>query len=290
LRAALELPRAPRRSTTVGGEGVVTKQSETGPVYFADPSRRIRLVIADDSPDIRLLLQIEISDRAELELVSEATTGHEALRLATALRPDVLILDLKIPVLDGLTALPQVALVAPDTRVVIVSAFPADLYSAAALAAGAVAYVEKTTPIKHLVDDVMRGAGLLDTVLEPLPASASQTWSRQPRSASQARSFVAAALGTWEQPHLIETVQLLISELITNVLIHTTTTPAARITLLRDHVHVEVLDGDPTPANARAAAADETSGRGLNLVGALASAWGSTELAHGKVVWFDLAR
>jgi DNA-binding NarL/FixJ family response regulator len=259
-------------------------------VYFADPSRRIRLVIADDSPDIRLLLQIEISDRAELELVSEATTGHEALRLATALRPDVLILDLKIPVLDGLTALPQVALVAPDTRVVIVSAFPADLYSAAALGAGAVAYVEKTTPIKHLVDDVMRGAGLLDTVLEPLPASASQTWSRQPRSASQARSFVAAALGTWEQPHLIETVQLLISELITNVLIHTTTTPAARITLLRDHVHVEVLDGDPTPANARAAAADETSGRGLNLVGALASAWGSTELAHGKVVWFDLAR
>ena len=93
------------------------------------PPRRIRVVVADDTPDMRLLLRLSMARRPDIEVVGEAANGQEAIDLAAALRPDLLVLDLAMPVLDGLSALPTLALVAPETRVVILSAMPVEAFA-----------------------------------------------------------------------------------------------------------------------------------------------------------------
>ena len=256
----------------------------------AVPPRRIRVVVADDTPDMRLLIRLAIDRRPELEVVGEATNGQEAIELAAALHPDLLVLDLAMPVLDGLAALPRLAVVAPQTRVVILSAMPADRVAAEALSAGAAAFVQKATPLGSLVDDLLRGASLLDAVVERLAASVGIALSRNTVSPSQARVFVASTLAGWQESRLVETIELLVTELVTNVIVHTTASPAVRVSLLPDRVHVEVVDADPTPVKARQALPSATSGRGLALVESLASAWGSVEIDDGKVVWFDVKR
>lgn len=253
-------------------------------------SRPVRVVVADDTEDMRLLLRIAMADHSELQIVGEAEHGQQAIELAAALRPDLLILDLDMPVLDGIAALPQLRAVAPELRVVILSAYPASVHRAPALEAGAAAYVEKRTPISEVIDEVLRGADLLGVVLASLSASVHTRLPAQTTSPAEARRFVAATLGDWKESGLLETVQLLISELVTNVVVHTSSAPDVRVSLLRDHIHVEVADSATDEAVAGTALPDAVSGRGLRLVSALASRWGSTRVAGGKVVWFDVAR
>jgi DNA-binding NarL/FixJ family response regulator len=254
------------------------------------PPRRIRVAVADDTPDMRLLLRIAMDRRPEIEIVGEAANGQEAIELAAALRPDLLVLDLEMPILDGLSALPTLTVVAPETRVVILSAMPADTVAVQAMSAGAAAFVQKTTSIESLVDELLRGASLLDAVIERLSASTEIALSRDTASPSEARRFVASALAGWKASRVVDTVELLVSELVTNVIVHTAAMPAVRVSLLPDLVHVEVVDSDPRPVQARQAPPTATSGRGLALVESLAAAWGSVEVDHGKVVWFDVTR
>lgn len=266
-----------------------------GPRGVADTSasgsaRSIRVAIADDTADMRLMLRTAMEHRTDVELVGEAGNGQEAIELAAALRPDLLVLDISMPVLDGISALPTLAVAAPDMRIVILSALPAAAHAAAARDAGAVAYVEKTTAITHLVDEVLRGASLLDAVVGSLTASARLALGRDLTGPAQARRFVGAALGTWQETALVDTVQLLVTELVTNVLTHTTATPNVRVALLPAHVHVEVSDTDPSPATVRHPPVTSPSGRGMALVHALASAWGTIQVDGGKVIWFDVAR
>ena len=260
-------------------------------MYTDVTPRRVRVVVADDTEDMRLLLRMAIVLRRDLELVGEAADGEQAIELAAALRPDLLILDIAMPVLDGLSALPRLREVAPDTRVVILSASPARLHGQAALGAGAVAYVEKSTSVTSLLDEILLGADLIDVMTESLTVSISTSLTRDRTSPHEARRFMARTLGAWDQDvGLVDTVVLLLTELVTNVLVHTDGTPAVRVNLLADHVHVEVLDPDPTPVRTGPLDPHATSGRGLHLVAALASAWGSVRVGAGKVVWFDVAR
>jgi DNA-binding NarL/FixJ family response regulator len=254
------------------------------------PPRRIRVVVADDTPDMRLLLRVAMERRTDVDLIAEAANGQEAIDLTTALRPDLLVLDLAMPVLDGLSALPRLAEVAPDTRVVILSAMPVERFEADALAAGAAAFVQKSTSIDYLVDELLKGASLLEAVMTTLAASLQIALSRESTSPGDARRFVTSALTGWQEGRLIETVELLVTELVTNVILHTSATPDVRVSLLKDRVHVEVRDSDPVPGRPSLPAPTATSGRGLHLVDALAGAWGSVEVPGGKVVWFDLPR
>jgi chemotaxis response regulator CheB len=228
--------------------------------------------------------------RPDIEVVGEAANGQEAIDLAAALRPDLLVLDLAMPVLDGLSALPTLALVAPETRVVILSAMPVEAFATDARSAGAAAFVQKSTSVESLVDELLRGASLLDVVVDRMSESVGLALSRDTASPSEARLFVASALAGWHESRLVDTIELLVTELVTNVIVHTTASPAVRVGLLPDRVHVEVVDSDPTPVQARQAPPSATSGRGLALVDSLAVAWGSVEVDYGKVVWFDVAR
>ena len=117
------------------------------PTFAPRAVRPARLMTVDDSDDMRLLLRLAVEDRTDVELVAEADNGEQAVALVGALRPDLLVLDVEMPVLDGISALPQLRRVSPDTRVVMLSNLAEPAYERRARAAGAVAYVHKSTPV-----------------------------------------------------------------------------------------------------------------------------------------------
>ena len=103
----------------------------------------IRVVLADDTRDIRLLLSLALELAGGFQVVGEAADGNEAIEQATAHQPDVLLLDLAMPVLDGLQALPKIREHAPDSLVVVLSGFGADAMGEEAVRLGATTYVQK---------------------------------------------------------------------------------------------------------------------------------------------------
>ncbi len=102
----------------------------------------LRVLIADDAPDIRLLLRMYLTD-TRLEVVGEATNGAEAVEIARAEKPDAVILDLAMPVMDGLQAIPLIKEASPDTKIVVLSGFDADRMAERALKLGADTYLQK---------------------------------------------------------------------------------------------------------------------------------------------------
>ncbi len=103
----------------------------------------IRVLLCDDTRDIRLLLSLALELAGGFDVVGEAADGSEAIAQATAHQPDVVLLDLAMPVLDGLQALPQIRACAPDCLVVVLSGFGADAMGEEAVRLGAATYVQK---------------------------------------------------------------------------------------------------------------------------------------------------
>jgi YesN/AraC family two-component response regulator len=102
----------------------------------------LRILIADDAPDIRLLLKMYLTD-SRLEVVGEATNGAEAVEMAGTEKPDAIILDLAMPVMDGLEAIPLIKKASPDTKIVVLSGFDADRMAERAMGLGAETYLQK---------------------------------------------------------------------------------------------------------------------------------------------------
>jgi len=102
----------------------------------------LRILIADDAPDIRLLLRMYLTD-TRLEVIGEATNGAEAVELAGSEKPDAVILDLAMPVMDGLEAIPLIKEASPGTKIVVLSGFDADKMAERALGLGAETYLQK---------------------------------------------------------------------------------------------------------------------------------------------------
>jgi signal transduction histidine kinase len=111
----------------------------------------LRIVIADDTDDIRALLRETLESVSGVEVVDEATNGVEAVRSVAALRPDLVLLDVSMPELNGMEALVQIRTANPDTKVVMLSGYAHDQAAADALALGAAAYVEKGGSLRRLV-------------------------------------------------------------------------------------------------------------------------------------------
>ena len=105
----------------------------------------IRVALADDQPVVRMGLRVLIDREDDLELVGEADDGRTALQLARRTHPDVLLLDIRMPGMDGLAALREITAdpTLADTRVVIVTTFEIDQYVFEALQAGASGFVLK---------------------------------------------------------------------------------------------------------------------------------------------------
>lgn len=112
-----------------------------------------RVLLCDDSPQIRELVRIVLELEGN-EVVSEAENGREAVDQAERLQPDVVLLDLSMPVMDGLEALPEIKRVAPEARIIVLSGFDNDRLVSQALALGADHYVPKGGDPDEIVDAV----------------------------------------------------------------------------------------------------------------------------------------
>ncbi|MCX4673084.1 response regulator transcription factor [Streptomyces sp. NBC_01381] len=113
--------------------------------------RTIRVLIADDQPLVRRGLALILSPDPAFEVVGEAGDGAEAVALAHRLRPDVVVMDIRMPVLDGVGATGLLAQELPGCRVLALSTFDMDEYVVAALRAGAYGFLPKDISPEELV-------------------------------------------------------------------------------------------------------------------------------------------
>lgn len=104
----------------------------------------LRVLLVDDDPDMRGLLEAMLEEDGRFGVIGHASNGTEAIRLAESEHPDVVVLDLQMPGMDGLTALPLLRKCLPDSRIVVVSAFPDPLTLADAMVHGVDGYLDKT--------------------------------------------------------------------------------------------------------------------------------------------------
>lgn len=105
----------------------------------------VRILICDDEPSLRMLLGMALDLEPDLEVVADAADGVEAVQLAERFRPDVILLDLVMPKMDGLEALNELRKVAPGARVVVLSGLQESLMGETVRNLGASAFVEKGT-------------------------------------------------------------------------------------------------------------------------------------------------
>ncbi len=108
------------------------------------------IILADDHSVVRQGIRI-LLERESFEVVGEAANGLEAVRLAEKLQPDVAILDLSMPVMNGITALGQIKEVSPRTKVVLLTMYTEEHHVLQALRAGVKACVTKTQAVEHLI-------------------------------------------------------------------------------------------------------------------------------------------
>ncbi len=127
---------------------------------------KIRVLIADDHPMVRQGIRTFLEDNADIEVVAEATTGVEAVARTRELVPDIVLMDLKMPALDGVAATREIKALNPEVRVIALTAFDDDQLILAALQAGAAGYLLKEIDAEGLVNAI-RAAARGETPLAP---------------------------------------------------------------------------------------------------------------------------
>ncbi len=138
--------------------GVAAEATSTGRSVDSHPGAHTVLVV-DDADDLRMLLRSRMESRRGLTVIGEAADGLAAVELASELQPDLVMLDLAMPRMDGLEALPLIRAAVPGVRVIVLSGFNQSTLAEKAMEAGADRYVVKGGSMRQLLD-------LVDTVLE----------------------------------------------------------------------------------------------------------------------------
>ncbi|MFD3663184.1 response regulator [Streptomyces sp. NPDC058659] len=118
----------------------------------------IRILVVDDQQLVRMGLRMLFEQAQDIEIQGEADNGAEAVRLAERLTPDVVLMDLRMPGMDGITATRRILAARPATRVVALTTFDDDDHLYPVLAAGACGFLVKDTPPTELLDAVRRSA------------------------------------------------------------------------------------------------------------------------------------
>src|SRR6266542_209425 len=122
------------------------------------PSMAIRILIADDHSVVRQGLRMFLGLDPELEVIGEARDGAEALLRAHELHPDVVLIDLLMPVMDGITAIGAIRRELPDTEVIALTSVLEDSSVVGAIRAGAIGYLLKDTEANELIRSIKAAA------------------------------------------------------------------------------------------------------------------------------------
>lgn len=140
----------------------------------------IRLLLADDHPVVRAGLAGLFADEEGFEVVGQASDGAQAVALAESERPDVVLMDLRMPVLDGVAATARIVASGPDApRVLILTTYESDDQILAAIEAGAAGYLLKAAPQDEIVAGI-RSVAAGQTALSPAVAARLVSRMREP--------------------------------------------------------------------------------------------------------------
>jgi DNA-binding NarL/FixJ family response regulator len=237
---------------------------------------KLRTVLVDDSADLRELLAAALEGSGRFEVVGSAADGATGVAMASASSPDLVLLDLGMRGQGGggLEVLPRVRAASPSSMVVVMSGYPRQDMERRVRGLGAAGYVEKGMSLREFVGQVVAAAGVLELVQAVLD-SAETDLDHDLR---------------WDCSDALDTVQLLVSEVVTNAVVHAGSRPTVAVILLPEAVRIEVADDNPAGLAPRKAAEEDESGRGLLLLDSLAAKWGVDASEHGKTVWFEVAR
>jgi DNA-binding NarL/FixJ family response regulator len=127
---------------------------------------KIRVLLADDQTLVRTGFRVILETEGDIEVVAEADTGHEAIRQAQLARPDVILMDIRMPELDGLAATEQILRHADPPTIVVLTTFDQNEYVYRALRAGAAGFLLKDAPSTRLIAAV-RAAATGDSLIDP---------------------------------------------------------------------------------------------------------------------------
>ncbi len=119
---------------------------------------KLRLIIADDHPVVRAGIRGMVESRPDMEVVGEAGDGREAVRLAVSLSPDVALMDLRMPRMDGVAAIAAIRRQAPSVHVLVLTTYDTDADILRAIDAGAAGYLLKDAPRERLFEAILASA------------------------------------------------------------------------------------------------------------------------------------
>jgi DNA-binding NarL/FixJ family response regulator len=131
---------------------------------------RIRLIIVDDHPVVRTGISGMLTGHPDLEIVGEAETGQEAVELAGTLKPDVVLMDLRMPGMEGVEATEQIKAQHPEINILVLTTYDTDADIFRAIEAGATGYMLKDSPRDDLHRAIL-AAARSESVLAPVVAT-----------------------------------------------------------------------------------------------------------------------
>jgi DNA-binding NarL/FixJ family response regulator len=123
-----------------------------------DSNLVIRIVLADDHEVVRLGLKALIQQEPDLRVVAEAETGDEAIQIAMAHQPDIVLMDIRMPGMSGIEACAEITRILPSTRVIVLTSYAEDDLLLSAIRAGAKGYVLKRIGSSDMIDTIRRVA------------------------------------------------------------------------------------------------------------------------------------
>lgn len=250
----------------------------------------MRVLLVDDDPDYRMVVSLALAGAAGIEVVGGVGRAREAAEAAARFDPDLVLVDLLLEGAELGAVMSAVRQAAPEAAVVGTSAFAdREVGLPGEGTAHVLGHLSKAIPPSRLADEILLLAGMVGVVRRTIDAATAHLSPEIP-SARHARRFVDETLRRWDCGDLLETVELLVSELVTNAVIHARSDVEVSVQLLADRVRIEVADESPEGIRRREPAPEATSGRGISIVESMSLAWGVTARRAGKAVWFEVAR
>ncbi len=164
-----------------------------------------RILLVDDQTMFRSGMRMLLSSQPDFEVIGEAADGEEALQKCASLKPDVVLMDLRMPVLDGAAATRRLRATQPNVRVIVLTTFDEDAAIFDGLRAGAIGYLLKDAPTDKLYEAI-RAAARGETVLQP--SVAAKVVAQFTRLSDQAPAW-AQALTEPLSPRELEILRLL---------------------------------------------------------------------------------
>ncbi len=129
---------------------MATRRSPTDDVHYVAAADPIRVLLCDDAEGFRALMRVSLAEDPAIEIVGEAADGEAGVDAAAALQPDVVLLDMSMPRMGGLQAIPKLRSRAPGTSIIGLSSLSAARMAAPSIEIGAHTYLEKGTGLEDI--------------------------------------------------------------------------------------------------------------------------------------------